>query len=339
VRIEDELRTLEPPALVPGPDLADAVLRGVRRRRALTPVAALLAAVAVAVPVAVAGGPRPAPAAATVDLGGGVTVTAYTEARTERTWLLDPATGRYAEVPYRRARLSPDGRRVAFRDGDRVGVVTREALLAGRAGDIRWLALPGGTYPVWSPDGTAVLSSLILGTGPRTELTVRRWDPGTGSTASTRLSGRRLLGPPQWAANSRDYLVQVIDPDGTARPGTTPPVVLQVLRADGVLGDRLPPGARGRLLPSPDGSRVVVDADDPAAGTPTVVLDAGLTRARVLPGRAATVGWSDADSVVRLAGGNTLRVESTGDTPGLEREVPLTGLPELIDVQIGLPAR
>jgi hypothetical protein len=355
--IEDELRALPgPPALPPPADLADAVLRGVRRRRARTAVAAaaVLVAAAVAVPVATlrGGGPdrvpaRPAPTGSAptepaptgprttrlTDLPGGpVTITAFTVDDTGRTWVLDPATGAYAEVPYAAAVVSPDGRRVAVSDGRRTGLAD-----VGDLGRVRWTGLAGGR-PAWSPDGRRLLVTAV-DRGSGLVYRLQALTVATGAVRTTRLVNPPIVGDPAWAADSADFLVArrvYDDPDGA--PLVTAP---QVVHPDGTFGATWL-GTGGRPTFSPSGARAAVDPSDLPVLRPTetsIVDTRTGDRLTGLPAGAThawpkTAGWYDESSVVRLQDAPELSVVDA-TTGAIRRVVRLPSLPPLSAVQLG----
>lgn len=354
------------PELLPPPDLADAVLRGVRRRRR-APVlagAAVAAVLAVAVPVVTLGGgggtpaataPAPTPSpAVTVPLppnptrlpalgGGPRAILGFTVLGSGRTSLLDPRTGRFVEVPYEAAVLSPDARTVAVYDGSRTGLADRAALLRSGAQAIRWTGLTGGA-PSWSPDGSALLATSVgKGTGPVT-YTARRWDLADGRTTVTPVPpATQLVGTPAWAANSRDYLVLI--PGPAAGPDHLELGTSGVLHPDG----RIEPGTEGMVgvvtgaaAYSPSRRLVVTDVSGLMVGAPmpSMVRDArtyehvGTLPAGAVPAWPKTPGWYDDDTVVRLDPRSVLLLVDA-HTGATRRTVRLPGVPELSDVQLG----
>lgn len=369
MRIEERLHhdlldPVLPAALVPPPDLADTVLRGVRRRRAapLVAVAAAAAAVAIVVPLAVLrpggdGAPaapsspsavdpapdRPAPTQLPALGGGPRTLHAFTMASTGRTSLLDVRTGRYQELPYETVLLSPDLRRVAVEKDERVGIADRSALLRDGERAVSWTNLPGGSGLMWSPDGVALLLGTLEKTSSSVSHTVLRYDLRTRLVTSTPVpTGITLIGTPTWAANSRDYLLLPVGAESTqgVRPGP-----LRVLHPDGTLGRVLPgPGGvvDGPAAYSPSGELMVADTGDIMMGKPgpSAVLDArtGEEVGTLPPSTGTVIGWYDERTVVRLSGLDVseaallLLDARTGRTV---RTIPLPGVPPLSSVQTG----
>ncbi|MFS8478205.1 MAG: hypothetical protein FWJ93_04395 [Micromonosporaceae bacterium] len=259
-QIRDELhRSPLPATLVPPPDLADTVLRQVRRgRHARTALISVLAAAAVAfgVPVAVVqwtGGPDPGtvvgdtpgrgdsgspsePALAFPTPGGGPNVIhAYTRMDDETTYLLDPSAGRYRHLNFRVV-LSPDLRRAAVARDSRVGVAERDALLRDGDAAVSWLDLPPGNGLAWSPDGTAlVLTSLSKDAGV-VRFTAHRYDLATGQVTDTPIAVDIIGSAVGWAADSQRYLA-LLPGDRTA--DSVQPGALQYINRDGTLGPRV----------------------------------------------------------------------------------------------------
>jgi hypothetical protein len=245
---------------------------------------------------------------------GPATIVAFTVEATDRTSLLDPATGRYVQVPYRAVAVSPDGRRVAVHDGRRTGLTDR-ALTR-----VHWLDLIGDA-PQWSPDGKALLVTRLDRPGG---YLVQRYDLATDSVSTTRLDGVELAGATMWAADSRDYLI--LRPDG-----------VQLLRPDGSLGLYVRAASTGgvvRFNPSRTLATIDLTGDDPV----TAVWDVGTEhQTAVLQPYTdpwpKDVGWKDDTTVVRLDRDRLILVDARTGRP--TTVVPLPGVPVLSWIQVG----
>ena len=160
--------------------------------------------------------------------------------------MLDVRTGRYRELPYETVLLSPDLRRLAVSDGDRIGIADRARLLADGGRAVTWTTVPVGPGLAWSPDGTALLSDVLAKDGGAVTHTVLRYQLRTGQVTSTPVpAGIQLIGTAAWAANSRDYLLLpvVAETAGTVTPGP-----LRTLHPDGHLGPTAATGGPLLLL-------------------------------------------------------------------------------------------
>jgi hypothetical protein len=310
-----------PDGLTVPDDLADTVLRDLRRRRhrrrthALLAAAAAATAAAITLPLTVLGGHRAAapgppagrttaPPVGTINFpaygGGPKTIWAYTITGTAgtnpTTYLLDARTGSYRRTPYPVA-LSPDARTAAVENGGRIGLAGVADLVRRGAPAIRWLDLPPGSPPLWSPDGTALLTTST--DGPVT--TAHRYEVAAGLRTDTPITVP-LIGAVGWAADSRRYVALLrgtgtdhgavpaglasIEPDGAVHPGT--------IDVHGVIG--------GAASYSPSGRYALADAS--GLSTPTrlasQVLDLRTGRATPLPYANASSSWYDDHTVLLL---------------------------------------
>jgi hypothetical protein len=342
VNLSERLRDVTFPAdLVPPPHLADTVLRKASRRRLafFGAVAAVLAPVLfVGAPSLVgSGGPGPGP----VPPGGGPQVVhAYN--RTGKTSVLDPASGKYRELPFM-AVLSPDLTRVAVNDDGRLGIVDRAAVAAESEYDVEWLDVPAGNGPHWSPDGTALLWT-VIGKEPTVHFTAYRVDLADRHVTQTPVPQDMLSSTIGWAADSRRYLVLL---RGAETADTVEPGPLQYLSPDGTLGARLegPDGmVYGATSYSPSRRYLLTDAYPIMTGkpvaSPVLDVDTGKVVATVPPGR-WPVGWYDDTTVARLtrsADGSTV-VELQDIVSGaVIRSVRLPGSAGVSTVQLGSSA-
>ena len=303
-----------------------------RSRRARLAAAAAVALALVAVPAAA--GARPAPAAAAAPVltfprpgGGPVAIQLWEGLFGETPRLLDPATGRYREVPYVSLRLAPDGRRVAVEAPDgRIGVADRAALL--RRGDraVRWTALPAAGLD-WSPDGRALLTTTV--DKERRRLTAHRLDVATGRVRDTDLPAW-ASGAAGWAADSRRYVVMAepADPDVADGP-------LRYVGPDGTAGPAV--GVDGRIWDadsySPSRRLVIVEPSRPGFPVlPPKILDLRTGRVvAVVDTAMPLLGWHDEGHVVRVApgpdGAPTVLEVLDVRTGQVTRRIPAGGLP------------
>ncbi|GAB3827570.1 hypothetical protein [Dactylosporangium cerinum] len=330
-QLHGDLRAVAFPAdLVPPARLADTVLRMARRRRR-TRVVVLGAAVAVTAALvvpAVLNGERaaapagtgatptvtptavqqtaqdpPVPASAggaplATPGGGPQAIHVYTEG--ERSFLLDPGTGRYVSMPFAVV-LSPDLTRAAVNDNGRVGIADRAALTRD-ATAVQWLDVPPGNGPSWSPDGTALLWTSIT-KDPKLQFTAHRIDVATRHVTNTTIPMPILGATVGWAADSRRYLALLIGPEAN---DSTEPGALQYLDPDGTLGARI--AERGGMVDgaaaySPSRRYVFADASGitSAQPLPSPVLDTASGQVVALvPARTKPVGWYDDTTLVRL---------------------------------------
>lgn len=375
-QLRDDLRAVAiPTALVPPADLADTVLHGVRRHRRTR--AALVAVVAAVAGAVVAGGAVTVPAAlgpgdgrsgagfdpaavgsakptATagpaasgeptfVTPGGGPQAVHVYGIDESRSYLLDPATGQYRELPYRMS-LSPDLRRVAVEDvSGRAGVADRAALLRDGEGAVHWIDVPPGNGLRWSPDGTAVVfTSLSKSTGA-VRFTAYRYDIATGKTTNTPINIEIIGSSVGWAADSINYvaLLKSRDTNEGVEPGA-----LQYLRPDGSLGERIE--IEGGMVGgaesySPSRRLLVADASDIMSARTMVSKIVEVATGRVvidLPRGARPVGWYDEKTVVLLtassADGSALELTLMDvGTGAVTRRIALPGLPHPRMMQIG----
>lgn len=345
------------PRLLPEPDLAESVLRELRRRRerrVLVAVAAAVAAVvgAVAVPWGLSqhradgrqdpAGPNFAyPVAEFPTHGGGPQVIhSYTTEINASphvvSYLLDEQTGEYREFPYERLVLSPDRRTVAFEAHGRIGLAERKELLVRGESAAQWLSLAAGTGLSWSPDGTALLV-IGLSKGEGTAAVVaQRYDLATGTVTSTPITVDVLGTTVGWAADSRGYLVLLRGGQGgdTVRPGG-----LRYVGADGTPGETIAiEGGEigGADAYSPSREYLLVDASrlmtERPVSSKVVDVKTGEVILELPGGRAGTVGWYDDRTVVTVrddpAGGNYGVLELVDiDTGDVIRRLELTGVP------------
>lgn len=259
-------------------------------------------------------------------------------------YLLDPATGRYRELPYPTLLLSPDGRTVALEAADdgRIGVADRAELLRVGAAAVRWTDLPGGAIN-WSPDGTALLTTTPDKATRR--IVVNRYDLATDTLRHTPVSFA-TEGAAGWAADSRRYVVRLPGPDPEIPNGP-----LRYVEPDGTPGPLV--GASGHIWDadaySPSRRYAIVE---PARGYPFPPEPAPWQYPRILDlvsGRlVATIrtdwpllGWYDSRRVVRVAPGpagqpTTLEVIDVF-TGQVTRRVPAPGLPAY-RIQLGSSA-
>lgn len=362
-QLRDDLRAVPiPAALVPPADLADTVLHRVRRQRrtwmALTTVAAVVALAAVGVPLALgshggasgagfepAAGGQAKPTATAgpaapgeptfVAPGGGPQAIHVYGMDDSRTYLLDPAAGKYRKLPYLLS-LSPDLRQVAVEDfRGRAGVADRAALLRDGEPAIHWIDVPPGSGLRWSPDGTAlVFTSLSKSTGA-VRFTAHRYDTATGKIKHTPINIEILGSSVGWAADSTNYvaLLKRRETDDGVEPGA-----LQYLRPDGSLGQRIEiqggtVGGAGSY--SPSRKLVIADASDIMSAQPLASKIVDVATRRVvtdLPQGAKPVGWYDEKTVALLTTGSaddsmpelTLMDIATG---AVTKRIELPGVP------------
>lgn len=371
--VRDALHTLA--ASEPTPDLAGRVIAGANRRRrrnvVLTTAVSVGAVVAVSLPAVVlrhdvGGGTatrpaypppstgRPVPIGSPVNPtgsarppvpGGGPMVldTFYISAAgnaDQTTMLLNRATGKYVELPYGSATLSPDGALLAVQsrgtENDaygQVGVISRADALSGATSRVHWLV--EGKAPVWSPDG----SKLLVDTTPahqvdpsplagpiHRELAV--FTVGDWHRADLRLSlnlNHRDV-PFGWTADGTQLVVPLRAPSNDGRPV---PGDMQYVNLDGTLGRQV--HTVGDAITdtdaySPSRQLVIVggigdhDRVVDAATWHTVYTDA--------PGELA--GWYDEQHVIRIRWAEP----DSGATPYLEvvdlsghvtKQVPMPG--------------
>ncbi|GAA1551022.1 hypothetical protein GCM10009827_084570 [Dactylosporangium maewongense] len=333
-----------PADLVPPPGLADTVLHTARRRRR-TRTVAIAAAVAVtaalAVPALLLRGPgtpmdpgAPAPAAP----GGGPQV-AHVYTREEHSSILDPALGKYRELPFTVV-LSPDLTRAAVNDNGRLGLADRAALLDRGRDAVEWVDVPAGNGPSWSPDGTAVLWTSIE-KDPTVHFTAHRVDVADRHVTNTPVPLDLLGATVGWAADSRRYLVLV---RGTQTDNTVEPGPLQYLSPDGTPGARLDGtggSVEGATCYSPSRRYVLTDASTIMSAQPhaSPVYDA--TSGKVVatvPPRSTPVGWYDETTVAVLGHGadRNAVIELLDITTGtVSRSVRLPGSADVTAVQLG----
>lgn len=350
-RLRDDLHTAPVPAdLVPPVGLADAACERARRgHRTLLGVAgvAAAAALAVGVPWAVLGpgfgfderAPVSVGAPAEPDFpspGGGPTVVRVY--RTDTTsWVLDPDTGRYVKVPLW-VTLSPDGAQAAVTDGDRVGVADRATLLRDGEKAVRWLPLPPGSPPSWSPDGRALLVTSIDKTADTVAFTAHRYEVGTRAVTDTPVRVSMIGSAVGWAADSRRYVAWL---RGAETRDTVEPGALQYLNPDGTPGPRVPitgGTVDGADTYSPSRRSLAADASDVMAASPvrSPVVDVATGDViGTLPTGVRPVGWRDEDSVVVLARDGTTLSVLTARTGGVEERVQVAAVPGLVGVQVG----
>lgn len=371
-QLRDDLHAAPiPTALVAPSDLADTVLHNLRRqRRTRTTLVAAAAVVAVAVvgvplalgpgggsgagldPAAIVGQAKPTRTAepATPDEptfvtpgGGPRAVHVYTVDEL-RSYLLDPATGQYHQLPYL-VSLSPDLRHVAVEDvNGRPGVVDRAALLREGESAIRWIDVPAGNGLRWSPDGTALLfTSLAKGTGS-IRFTAHRYDLDIAAIKNTAINADILGSSVGWAADSRRYVASL---RGNSTADTVEPGALRYLEPDGTLGQRIE--IEGGLVGgaesySPSGKLMIVDASDIMSAQPIAskVLDVATGQVVIaLPRSAKPVGWYDEKIVVLLAAGpvgdSVLELMDVA-TGAVTKRIEMPGVPQLRSLQIASSA-
>ena len=386
-QIRHELRGASMPAdLVPAGDLAEIVLRRLRRQRQRR--AMLAAAVAVvlagAVPlVALRGeeadpggaglrvgvpptatgpgvgpvptatgpgagleptdtGPGAGPAGPMIfpTPGGGRQAIHVYQVEPFRAYLLDPASGRYHDVPFA-VTLSPNGDRVAVSDGERIGVAERAALFRDGAAAVRWTPLPPGNGPLWSPDGTALLLTAIDKGNGTLRFSAHRFDVATGRLTRTPIDLDLLGGAVGWADDSRRYLALVV---GERSADTVTPGELRYVEPDGRLGDRIDVRGgleRGASSYSPSRRLLVTDASGIMSAAPVTSPIIEVATGRVVaevPAGSRPIGWYDEETLVVLtpAWGGQQRLELlTVATGAVRKRIDLAGLPGATSIEIG----
>lgn len=323
----DDLTSVPPPA-----DLAQGAIRRAGRQRVARlslGAVAVVAAVSVGVPL-VAGGTGPTAGPAEGPTAKPFVVTAYSGITRngdrgpadDVSLLLDPATGRYEEVPYNEVVPSPDGERVLVHRGDNSVVhPSRWGLLDRATDEVRWLDLPNPgytTHGTWSPDGRQLLFTTQPRVGGGGFVVV---DAVTLSTRPVALPDDRIRNE---AAAGFGWT-----PDGVSvvmvrsAQGETTSVDRYDLsgRATGSIEVPGPPAGAGTV--SPDGSRVALD---PAgSGQFRIVhVTTGVARVPFGPpkGGGRVVGWYDDEHlIVRGPGDDALSVVDLTGT--VSRTVPL----------------
>lgn len=211
-------------------------------------------------------------------------------------WVLDLATGQRRRLAdgegLSSPAPSPDGRRIAYRNGTKVWV------LRPRTGGARPLPLPRDVAALglaWGPDGTLAFGGLALrcdrfGTclsSERSEIYTVRPD-GSGMRRLTRAGHAER---PKWSPDGRLLLFVRRSPERTGLGGE-----LWVVGADG-RGARRVRGLRGVVAAdwSPDGDRMVVVRQDTPGTLQVLVAGADGSGAHPLgepiPGSDATVDW------------------------------------------------
>lgn len=378
-RLRDDLQAVIGPAPQPPPNLADLALAGARRqsyRRAT--VSAGLALVAVSSVTAAASGvltgdsPSTTPSGAPtlgpsclVDVtppatppsiatpsgdpvfpapGGGpraVEVYGTRFSPDAGSYLLDREDGTYHALPWL-VSVSPNGAQVAVFDDaqGRVGLADRSALLAHGEEAITWLELPRSNGPLWSPDGTALLSTTTFrDETDRIRFTVHRYDIATGEQTSTPVpwGGDELVASRVgWAADSQRYvaLVREIDDQGRVVAGR-----VQYLYPDGSPGDPIDvPGGLvgGAEAYSPSRRHVILDTSGVMLEQPACsrIVDVLTGQAAVVfaPGE-TPVGWYSDTAFVRQKDGALQVVDLA--TLAVLKEVDLSGLGTLAPLQLG----
>jgi hypothetical protein len=211
--------------------------------------------------------------------------------------LLNPSTGRYERMPYRRILPSPDGGRALVwpQDSTRIGVWER------RTGAVRWFESAGdyGDSGEWSADGERIL---FMTTPANGEPAMVLADPDTMATATVRLAN-----PTAGAECIFMELAWIPGGEGVAesahckQSGQWQASGIRTYDLAGKLTGTLP--ATAALAPgfaySPDGALILLREQD---GKGVIVVDAatGAERSRLplpLAGSAPTgggiVGWWD----------------------------------------------
>ncbi|HEY1175677.1 MAG TPA: hypothetical protein VGF17_05940, partial [Phytomonospora sp.] len=219
--VRDELRALPEPSIPSPPtDLADTVLgRLKRRRRALRAgVAAAVLMLVAAVPIALnqghpdeggpPAGPPPSEAPALPKPGGGPSAI-HVYGTGGRSFVLDPGSGSYRGFPFDVV-LSPGLTRAAVLADGRIGIATRDGLLADGEQAVTWADLPPVDSPRWSPNGARVLVTAT----DRSAAYV--YDLDTNAYTAVPLRTMEIAGAAGWASDSARLVVPVAK-DG--RPG------------------------------------------------------------------------------------------------------------------------
>ncbi|MFD0743415.1 hypothetical protein ACFQ1L_17615 [Phytohabitans flavus] len=209
--------------------------------------------------------------------------------------LLNPATGEYERLPYRRVLPSPDGERaLVWQEGPdtRVGVWER------RTGDVRWFDGDYRDAAEWSPDGDRIL---LMPVPPSEELPVIVLaDPDTMATTTVRLArpaiGECISMEVIWMPGGEG----VAETSYCQQAGPFQVRGIRTYDLTGRLTGTIP--AAGRLVAySPDGALILL-ASSP--GYRAIVVDAatGAERSRLPtligvsspPFEGGVVGWFDA---------------------------------------------
>jgi len=378
-RLRDDLRAVIGPAPLPPPNLADLALAGARRqtyrRAAVTTGLALVAvgSVTAAASAVMPGGPPPAttpPAGPTLGSsclvevtppatppsvptssadpvfpapGGGARAVEVYGTRFSPdagSYLLDLTDGTYHALPWL-VSVSPDGTQVAvFDDGQgRVGLADRSALLAQGEAAITWLELPRSNGPLWSPDGTALLSTTtIRDATDHIGFVVTRYDIATGEQTTTQIPwGDQLVGSRVgWAADSQGYLAMIREIDDEGREVAGP---VQYLNPDGTPGASIDvPGGLvgGAEAYSPSRRYLILDASgvmlEERACSRIVDVTTGEAVVVFAPGE-IPVGWYSETAFVRQKDG-VLQVVDLA-TLAVLKEVDLSGVGTLAPLQLG----
>ncbi|GAA1041467.1 hypothetical protein GCM10009557_65270 [Virgisporangium ochraceum] len=320
----DDLTGVAPP-----PDLAQGAIRRAGRQRvarlSVTAVA-VVAAVAAGVPLVVGGtGPTAGPAQGPAEKP--FVVTAYSGIirsgdpgpADDVSLLLDPATGRYGEVPYNEVVPAPDGDPVLVHRGDNsVAHPSRWGLLDRATGEVRWLDLPAPgytTHGTWSPDGRQLL------------FTVRPRGSGGGFVVvdAESLSTRPVALPD-------DRIHNAAGAGFGWTPGGAGVMLVRSAGGGSTHVDRydlqgretgtaeVPGGPAGTGVVSPDGTRIALDPVEPGRCRVVDLTTRIAVLPRGLPDAGRVLGWYDNTHLMVREGG---AIRLTGE---LRRTVPL--LPE-----------
>jgi hypothetical protein len=338
-RLRAELSQAPLPDLTPDPDLADAVLAGLQRRgrRNGMLLGALAAAVALLLPVGIkatqAAAPKlvPGPRTGMERVGGPpipaplppganpVTVWAWDFLDTDgtrRSLLLDPDSGTYRQMPYLVV-LSPDTRTAAVYDGRRVGVASRERLLAAGADAVRWLP-PDGMRPVWSPDGHALLWASRVTLGGRPGFQAHQYDLGTDRTHDISfIAGDLAAGGLGWQPDSRGYRAVTADGVWSIRPRGDTAALTRVPASTAAIG--------GAEVYSP--SRRHAYADGTLTHRPPAVIDLSTGTTTPFPPGTPATRWYDDHTLVQI---NRDQAALTDITTGGVTLVSLRGVPAVL---------
>ncbi|GIG67632.1 hypothetical protein [Phytomonospora endophytica] len=324
-RVRDELRALPEPSIpTPPADLADTVLgRLGRQRRAMRAgIAALVLVLVAAVPIALTrghseGGPPPAGPPTTeapaLPVPGGGPSAIHVYGTGGESFVLDPDTASYKAFPFDVV-LSPDLTWAAVLSDGRIGIATREALLADGESAVDWANLPAVDSPRWAPNGVALLVTAT----DRSAAYVYGLD--TDAYNAVPLRGMEIAGPAGWGSDSLRYVVPVakdgrpsgvryLNAQGTGMPGT-------LEGSPGTVMGYSPDLHYGFTLGFQKTSTVFYVKNGVIASTPTQL--------------GGFAGWYD-DATVALVEGSALVLVGAQDAREIER-LPLPGVPALIQI-------
>lgn len=261
----------------------------------------------------------------------------------DTTYLLNPVDGTYHAMPWRVV-LAPDGTRVAIADDGRIGMADRSALIAQGESAITWTDLVPASGLLWSPDGTAVLTTSVTRANAGSDevtYTIQRFDVDSATSTHTTIRGTFLGGRVGWAADSLRYVALLA---ATNEQGWTVPGPMQYVNPDGTLGPQIQTAGGlvgGAESYSPSKQKVILDSSELMLNELTCsrILDVTSGEALMIlsPGE-RPAGWYDDTSFVRFDPYRTRLEVVDVASKTVVKQIDLSGIPGVRWVQIGSAA-